>query len=115
MTRALSIIRNYQDSNIPSPFSLTHLTDLSLSPYSPSGDSDTVSIGDEVEYFVPDDIMPFISIPSIHSLALSRLSTDEGYYASSPPSIATSTIEELDLIDPSLDDRSLISFLRRFK
>ena len=86
MEYALGEAARLQVSGIKSELLLEHLSDISLTAFMPPDDDEPYGFGQQQErdylYFV--DVMPFLKLPSVESVAISGLSSESGpYYGAS--------------------------------
>lgn len=114
---ALGIAARLQASGITSQFSLEHLTDVSLSAFVPE-DNGPYRFGQEPEpeYLYFADVMPFLRLPSVESVAISKLSSEGGAFrrATFLPGDLNFRTKDLEINDTCLDMRWLGRFLRLF-
>lgn len=119
MEYALGIAARLQASGVSTQFSLEHLTDVSISAFTPPEDDEPNTFGHsptpENLYFC--DIVPFLRLPSVQSVAISRLSIgdarDRGFF---PPKESDGKFgtKELEITDSCIEMWSLVLFLRLF-
>ena len=114
MEFALGIPAVLQESETSSQFALGHLTDVSLSAYMPHDNDDPYGSREESEYLNFDDVMPFLTLPSVESVAISGLSNEMGQFGSSMPQDTNFGIKDLEINNTCLDMWYLIRLLRFF-
>jgi hypothetical protein len=121
MAHALGIAARLQGSGISAQYSLEHLTDVSLSPFAQpdvaeADDPLGFYLWPESEYLHFSDVMPFLRLPSVQSVAVSRLAVDNARDRRpvfSPENCQFST-KELEITSSCLEAWWLIEFLRLF-
>jgi hypothetical protein len=123
MEHALALAARLQGSGISSPFSLEHLADVSLSPFAQpdvpeAEDPLGFYLWPESEYLHFSDMEPFLRLPSVESVAVSRLTSDgtgSGFSQlfAAPEPFRFST-KELEITDSCVDAWWLVRFLRVF-
>ena len=121
MEHALGIAARLQGSGISTQFSLEHLTDISLSPFAQPEVAEAEDplgfyLWPESEYLHFSDIMPFLRLPSVQSVAVSRLAVDNardrlGVFPTENCQFST---KELEITSSCLEGWGLITFLRLF-
>jgi hypothetical protein len=121
MEHALEIAARLQGSGISTQFSLEHLTDVSLSPFvqpevAEAEDPLGFYLWPESEYLHFSDILPFLRLPSVQSVAVSRLAVDNardrlGVFPTENCQFRT---KELEITSSCLEAWGLITFLRLF-
>jgi hypothetical protein len=121
MEHALGIAARLQGSGILTQFSLEHLTDVSLSPFAQpdvaeADDPLGFYLWPESEYLHFSDIMPFLRLPSVQSVAVSRLAVDNARDRRlvCPPENYQFSTKKLEIANSCLDAWWLITFLRLF-
>ncbi|KAH8600211.1 hypothetical protein B0O99DRAFT_682653 [Bisporella sp. PMI_857] len=115
---ALGKSARLQDSGIPSRFLLGHLTNVSLAAFMPPDDDESYGFGlkQERDYIYFADVMPFLMLPSVETVIISGLSSDEGRSngATLLPNDINFGTKCLEINNACLDMWWLVSFLGLF-
>lgn len=120
MRCALGMSARLQQSGTTGQFSLEHLTDISLSAPTPQEEYEPYGsrLTPEPEYLCFSDTVPFLMLPSVDSVAISRLSSGEmehnGWAAAISHEPLNLRVRDLELNDTCLDMDWLHRFLHHF-
>lgn len=117
MEFALDISSVLQESETTDQFVLQHLTDVSLSQFAPQDDDNSYSFRPQPvsQYFEFEDVIPFLRLPSVKSVAISGLSDGMSEYAVPPsPEDTSFTTKDLEINNTCLEMSYLVRLLRLF-